>query len=83
VVWAGRDDNRPAGVGGASTALPVWAELFEALSLRPVRSGWPETVEWYWIDWPEPLLADEDCAGAVAIPFIAGSEPDALSDCMR
>ncbi|NBB92119.1 MAG: penicillin-binding protein 1B [Gammaproteobacteria bacterium] len=83
VVWAGRDDNRPAGVGGASTALPIWADLFSRLPLRPVRPARPEAVEWFWIDWPEPLLADEDCDGALAVPFIAGSQPEALSECIE
>jgi len=83
VVWAGRDDNRPAGVGGASTALPVWAELFNELPKRPARPGWPESIEWYWVDWPHPRLAAEDCDGAVALPFIAGTQPEALSDCLQ
>ncbi|NEZ04656.1 penicillin-binding protein 1B [Wenzhouxiangella sp. XN201] len=83
VVWAGRDDNQPAAVGGANTALPVWAELFAALPLRQVRRGWPDSIEWFWIDWPEPILADEDCPNAVAIPFLAGSQPETFSDCIE
>ncbi|WP_181918293.1 MULTISPECIES: penicillin-binding protein 1B [unclassified Wenzhouxiangella] len=83
VVWAGRDDNKPAGVGGASTALPVWAGLFNELPTRPVRSGWPDSVEWFWVEWPQPKLAAEYCDGAVAIPFIAGSQPEVLSDCLE
>ncbi len=82
VVWVGRDDHAPAGIGGASSALPVWAELFAALPMRDYSPGWPEGVEWYWIDWPAPLLARESCAGAVAIPFVAGSQPTELSPCM-
>jgi len=83
VVWTGRDDNAPAGISGAGTALPVWARLFSALPLRPVRPSWPEGVEWYWIDWPQPTLADEQCAGARALPFIAGSQPETMSPCIR
>jgi penicillin-binding protein 1B len=82
VVWTGRDDNQPAGVGGASTALPVWAALFDDLPTRAVRSGWPDGVEWYWVEWPRPRLAAEHCEGAMAVPFIAGSQPEALSDCL-
>ncbi len=82
VVWAGRDDNRPAAVGGASTALPVFAELFGALDEHRVRRAWPEGIEWFWIDWPQAELADENCPSALAVPFISGSQPDALSDCM-
>ncbi|RFF29100.1 penicillin-binding protein 1B [Wenzhouxiangella sediminis] len=83
VVWTGRDDNRPAGVGGASTALPVWAGLFDELPTRAVRPGWPDSVEWFWVDWPHARLAAEHCEGAVAVPFIAGSQPETLSDCLE
>ena len=31
VVWAGRDDNTSAGVGGASVALPIWMALMTQL----------------------------------------------------
>jgi penicillin-binding protein 1B len=83
VVWAGRDDNRPAGVGGAGTALPVWARLFDELPTRALRRSWPEGIEWYWVAWPEPVLAAEHCEGAVAVPFVAGSQPRALSECLE
>jgi penicillin-binding protein 1B len=82
VVWVGRDDNRPADVSGAESALPIWAELFDRLAHEPARRQRPPGVEWYWIDWPEPLLADRACPGAMAVPFVAGSQPDAYSSCM-
>jgi penicillin-binding protein 1B len=82
VVWVGRDDNRPADVSGASSALPIWARLFDALPHRRAARSPASGVEWFWIDWPQPLLADESCPGALAIPFVAGSQPDARSDCM-
>lgn len=82
VVWVGRDDNAAAGIGGAGTALPVWAELMRHLPggqpVRPTVDG----VEWFWVDWPQPLLATEDCEQALAVPFIAGSQPRTLSDCV-
>jgi penicillin-binding protein 1B len=70
-------------VGGSSTALPVWARLFSELPLKPVRPVRPDAVEWFWIDWPEPRLAAEDCEGAVAVPFITGSQPEALAECLE
>ena len=82
VVWVGRDDHAPAGIGGASGAMPVWADLFSSLPLRTYSPGWPEGIEWYWVDWPAPLLARESCEGAIAIPFTAGSQPTELSPCM-
>lgn len=83
VVWVGRDDHAPAGVSGAGSAMPVWAELFSGLPVRTYSPGWPDGIEWYWIDWPSPLLARESCPGAVAVPFIPGSQPGDYSPCMR
>ena len=83
VVWVGRDDNRPAGVSGAASALPVWARLFDALPQQSESRQQSPNVEWFWIDWPEATLADEDCPNARAIPFIAGSQPSKRSACME
>lgn len=83
VVWIGRDDNRPAGISGATAALPVWARLFDRLPHDPRAPQWPASLGWYWIDWPQPELADQNCAGARAIPFIDGSQPNRRSDCLR
>ena len=83
VVWVGRDDNSPAGVSGAASALPVWARLFDALPQKPENRQWPADIEWFWIDWPDPTLADESCADARAIPFITGSQPTENSECMK
>ncbi|GAB4177237.1 MAG: penicillin-binding protein 1B [Wenzhouxiangellaceae bacterium] len=83
VVWVGRDDNRPAAISGSSAALPVWAGLMDRLPHTPSPVRWPAGLEWFWIDWPRPLLADRNCPGARALPFIPGSEPDAVSGCIR
>jgi penicillin-binding protein 1B len=83
VVWTGRDDHAPAGVSGAGTALPVWAELFDALPVKEYSRSWPEAIEWFWVDWPSPLLAGDECPQARAIPFTAGSQPSAISPCMN
>jgi len=83
VVWVGRDDNRPADVGGAASALPIWARLFDALPQDPPPRRWPDTIEWFWIDWPNPELAEKTCPGARAVPFIAGSQPETYSGCVR
>jgi penicillin-binding protein 1B len=83
VVWTGRDDHAAANISGAATAVPIWARLFNQLPLREQPTHWPESIEWYWVDWPTPLLAAEECSGARAIPFIAGSQPDELSPCLN
>ena len=83
VVWTGRDDHAATTIGGATTALPVWASLFGHLPLKEQQYHWPESVQWYWVDWPAPLLADEECPGARAVPFIDGSQPGELSPCLN
>jgi len=82
VVWTGRDDHAAANISGAATAVPVWATLFGQLPLREQPTHWPESIEWYWVDWPTPRLAAEECQGARAVPFIAGSQPTELSPCL-
>ncbi len=82
VVWVGRDDNRPAGIGGATGAMPVWAQVFRHLPATDSRRSWPDGIEWYWVDWPENRLSAEDCPGARAIPFVAGSQPVDLAGCL-
>ncbi|MGY6630154.1 MAG: penicillin-binding protein 1B [Wenzhouxiangella sp.] len=82
VVWTGRDDNQPANISGSSAALPVWARLFSQLSIDHQPTSWPDSIDWYWVDWPSPLLASEDCPNARALPFIAGSQPGQLSPCI-
>lgn len=82
VVWVGRDDNRPAGITGAATAMPVWARLFRYLSSQDLHYTVPDDVAWYWIDWPRHELADESCENARAVPYIKGSEPDVWSSCI-
>lgn len=83
VVWVGRDDNQPAGIGGGTGAIPVWAELFRHLPASGHQRTWPDGIEWYWVDWPAPRLSAEDCPGARALPFAAGSQPSDLSPCLN
>ncbi|MEM1080170.1 MAG: penicillin-binding protein 1B [Pseudomonadota bacterium] len=83
VVWIGRDDAQPAGVTGATTALPIWARLFDALPQHHSGRNWPPSLNWFWVDWPNPELAEEACPGARAIPFAEHSELTEYSRCMR
>ncbi|MEN1727499.1 MAG: penicillin-binding protein 1B [Pseudomonadota bacterium] len=83
VVWSGRDDNAPAGVTGSATALPVWANIFNRLPSSQQSTAWPESLDWFWVDWPQARLANEDCPNARAIPFVSGSNPTELSDCFE
>jgi penicillin-binding protein 1B len=83
VVWVGYDDNRPAGLTGATGALPVWGELMRKLDPEPLAPPLPENVERVWIDPPSGLRADRDCAGAIELPFVRGSAPEESAPCAR
>lgn len=80
VAWVGRDDNASTGLTGSRGALPVWAELMRGIGARPLRIPTPEGVAYHWVD-AAGRLADQDCEGVVAFPYIAGSEPTRHSPC--
>ena len=81
VVWIGRDDNKPAGLTGATGALQVWTSLMKQISTLPVNLIAPDNIKTAWIDPSNGLLANESCPGAKVYPFIAGSVPDQTSPC--
>lgn len=81
VVWVGRDDNKPAGLSGASGALPIWITLMKQIAHQAVDLIAPDNIQRVWIDPNTGLLADANCPGAGQYPFIAGSAPVASSDC--
>ncbi len=83
VIWVGLDDNSPAGVTGGNAALRLWARLFRALPLNPVDLDMPEGAYWTWVDPQLNALSDESCAGAVQLPFIAGTEPRSQTRCLE
>lgn len=80
-VWVGRDDNRPAGLTGASGALKVWGGIMREIVNQPLRLPKPDTVEWVVVDPLLGLRTDPECQGAVAVPFIVGSAPTAAFTC--
>ncbi|MEY3808765.1 MAG: hypothetical protein RI893_1741, partial [Pseudomonadota bacterium] len=82
VVWIGRDDNKPAGLTGATGALQVWTSLMKQISIQPVTLIPPDNIKMTWIDPANGLLANENCAGAKRYPFVAGSEPGEFSPCV-
>jgi penicillin-binding protein 1B len=82
VVWIGRDDNKPAGLTGATGALQVWTSLMKQISTQPVTLIPPDNINTVWIDPVNGLLANESCSGAKQYPFIAGSEPEESSPCV-
>lgn len=83
VVWVGRDDNRSTGLTGSTGALPVWRELARQARPLPLQPSIPSGVERVWIDPANGLLADQNCAGAVVLPFAAGTVPQQQSPCTQ
>ncbi len=83
VVWVGYDDNTPANLTGASGAMPVWGELMRRLDPEPLAPLQPEGIERVWIEPASGLRADEDCPGAMELPFVKGSAPTATAPCVR
>ncbi len=81
VVWVGRDDNGPAGLTGSSGALRLWGAIMKALKPTPLELVPPEEVVYVWVDPRTGHLSAEHCEGAVAMPFIRGSEPEIRADC--
>ena len=81
VVWVGYDDNRPARLLGATAALPVWGEMMAALEPEPVDFPRPESIVQATIDPQSGLLADASCPGAIELPFVQGSAPQARAPC--
>jgi penicillin-binding protein 1B len=81
IVWLGRDDNKPIGLTGATGALQVWTTLMKQISSQPVNLIPPDNIKMAPVDPVNGLLAGEDCAWARNYPYIAGSAPQAYSEC--
>ena len=82
-VWVGRDDNRPAQVTGSNAALWVWAEFFRYVPRLAVDLGMPDGAGYLWVDVLQYAQTDPSCPGAVQIPFINGTEPQATTKCLN
>ncbi len=82
VAWVGRDDNKPAGLTGSSGALVLWGRVMKALEPQPLGLLPPQDIVYIWVDPQTGYLSAEHCEGAIAMPFIRGSEPRLRSDCL-
>jgi penicillin-binding protein 1B len=82
VAWVGEDDNRPARVTGSNAAMQLWAGLFRQLPYEAVDLRMPDGAYWLWVDEESGMLTGENCAGAVQIPFVDGSEPGQSTACL-
>lgn len=82
VAWVGEDDNRPARVTGSNAAMHLWAGLFRDLPVESVDLRLPDGASWLWVDRNSGKQSADHCDGAVQIPFVAGSEPVDVTDCV-
>ncbi len=81
VVWMGMDDNKAAGLTGASGAMRGWADIMKGIRTRPLFLTAPEKIETQWIDRASGLRGNSGCEDAVVIPFIKGSAPTRYANC--
>lgn len=81
VVWMGRDDNRPAGLTGATGALQAWLAFMGEASHVPLTLEPEGGIDYVWVDEQTNALSREFCEGARHMPFIKGSQPTARSGC--
>jgi len=68
VVWLGRDDNKPAGLTGASGALQVWSDIMREVKPAPLSLLTPDGIEWLNIQDGKQVIGQ--CTGAISLPFI-------------
>lgn len=81
VFWVGRDDNQATPLTGATGALRLWASTFEAIGANSINYVRPPDVEYFWVDPQKNARTDDNCAGAVYLPYAYGSEPDTRVRC--
>ena len=79
IVWVGFDDNRPLGLSGAQSALPIWTEFMKRaqglIPLRPKQFVRPENIVEVEIDPVTGMLATPRCIEHRPEIFIKGTEP--------
>jgi penicillin-binding protein 1B len=78
-VWVGCDDGRPTGFTGARAALPVWTDFIRAATSPGGAADFvvPPGIVWRHVDPASGDLAGAACPESRAVPFIAGTEPQA------
>ncbi|UJF24997.1 penicillin-binding protein 1B [Suttonella sp. R2A3] len=85
VVWVGNDQNKPTKLSGSSGALRVWMDVMKNMPLKPLNVAKPGGIVEYDIDPQTGLRAGRGCTGdrLITLPFIAGSQPQDYTSCVR
>lgn len=81
VAWVGRDDYQSARLTGANAALKIVSATLTGTAQQGLDPAVPPGIESHWVERDGPMLADEDCPGAVQLPFIEGTEPKKEAPC--
>ncbi len=83
VIWVGRDDNRPIGLTGSSGAMRVWEAMMINLDLVKTASSSKGNLRFVQVDAENGLLADNECANRITLPFVPGTQPASYSPCVH
>jgi penicillin-binding protein 1B len=81
VLWVGRDDYKPMGLTGASGALQIWSKVMRDINVRGLDNTPPAGIVMQLTDTASGLKADNQCTGAINVPYIAGHEPAEMAPC--
>ncbi|HMM77392.1 MAG TPA: penicillin-binding protein 1B [Gammaproteobacteria bacterium] len=81
VAWVGRDDNKSAGLTGATGALRIWTDTMKASGISPVNMEPPPNVEWHRLTADGRALAAAACPGAVMVPVNVDFLPQTVESC--
>jgi len=82
VVWLGHDDNRTTGLSGATGALQVWSKFMQQAKVASLKPVAPDNIINVTVDPITGLSLSDNCANAIIMPYIRGSEPDLGNDCV-
>lgn len=81
-VWVGRDDNKPTGFTGSAGALRVWADIVKQIPTKPFKPKRPRKIKFFNVDKTTGLLYNSACGEADTVPFVVGTQPTEINECL-
>ena len=81
VVWLGNDEGASTPYTGSSGALPVWGELMQKISKRPLQFNTSSSINYVATDPVSGMRMPDKCKSAYLLPYIAGSSPQESVAC--